>query len=91
VAGMIGEPERGPVVGAGTAVVLQWVLRPELTGPDASPYAAHAGKTVRSVGWTPASDGRVDVVLADGETVRAFAENCDPADGRSDGASQCQR
>jgi len=78
VAGMIGEPERGRVVGAGTAVVLEWVYRPELTGPDASPYAAHAGKTVRSVGRTPAADGRVDVVLADGETVRAFRRELQP-------------
>ena len=75
---MIGEPGRGLVVGAGSAVVLQWVFRPVLTGPDASPYAAHAGKTVRSVGRTPAADGRVDVVLTDGETVRAFRRELRP-------------
>jgi hypothetical protein len=75
---MIGEPERGREVGAGAAVVLQWVFRPVLTGPDASPYAVHAGKTVRSVGRASAADGRVDVVLVDGETVRAFRRELRP-------------
>ena len=48
------------------AVELGWVLRPDLAGP----LAGHAGKRIHSVGRTAGGD-RVEVVLADGERVRA--------------------
>jgi hypothetical protein len=75
---MINEPERGRAVTTDAAVVLQWVFTPVLAGPEASPYAGQAGKTVRSVGRRAAADGRVEVVLADGETVRALRHELRP-------------
>lgn len=53
------------------AVELGWVFRPRVAGP-------HAGKRVYAVSGPPAGDGRVEVVLADGERVWAHRQELSP-------------
>jgi hypothetical protein len=52
-------------------VEIGWVFRPRV-GDE------HAGKRVHAVGKTAAGDGRVEVVLADGERVRAYRTELSP-------------
>jgi hypothetical protein len=53
-------------VASGDSVELQWVLRPDPAGH----LAQHDGKRVHGISRSPAGDGTVDVVLADGAHVR---------------------
>ena len=52
-------------------VEIGWVFRPRV-GDE------HAGKRVHAVGKAVAGDGRVEIVLADGERVRAHRTELSP-------------
>jgi hypothetical protein len=52
-------------------VEIGWVFRPRVTGE-------HAGKRVHAVGKSAAGDGLVEIVLADGERVRAHRTELSP-------------
>jgi hypothetical protein len=57
---------------------LSWVFRPEPSVPHGGWLARQAGKRVHAVGTTPRNDGRVEVVLADGERLWAHRNEIVP-------------
>ncbi|GAB3158160.1 hypothetical protein GCM10027290_60810 [Micromonospora sonneratiae] len=60
-------------------VNLGWVYRPDHSGGDLARAPEHAGKRVHAVGKAVVDDsGRVEVVLADGERVRAYRHEVVP-------------
>ena len=60
------------MTGNRAVVVLDWFFRPATDGAHMSPYLRHDGKRIRSVGRDVDAMGRIGVVLADGEAVRAY-------------------
>jgi hypothetical protein len=59
-------------------VNIGWVFRPDLRAGGADRAAEHAGKQVHSVGKTVDGSGRVEVVLMDGQWVKAHRHELIP-------------